>query len=75
MIAGTGTRGWGTFLFYSIFDLIMATRVLFFVPETKNKSLERVNAEIDKDESRLDAKVLALEQDHAETPVQHEIAK
>jgi hypothetical protein len=65
----------GTFLFYAIFDIIMATWVLFFVPETKNKSLERVNAEIDKDESRLDAKRLAVEQDRVETPVQQEIAK
>ena len=53
----------------------MATWVLFFVPETKNKSLERVNAEIDNDESRLDAKRLALEQDRAETPAQKEIAE
>ena len=52
----------------------MATWVLFFVPETKNKTLERVNAEIDKDESRLDAKRLAVEQDRVETPVQ-EITK
>lgn len=67
MIAGTGVKGWGTFLFYSIFDIIMATWVAFFVPETKNKSLERVNAEIDHNESRLDSKRIAVEQDRVET--------
>jgi hypothetical protein len=66
MIAGTGTRRWGTFLFYAIFDLIMATWVLLFVPETTGKSLERVNAEIDHDESVLDYKKLTVVHEQAE---------
>lgn len=52
---------WGTFLLYAIFDLIMATWVLFFVHETKGKSLERVNAELDHDEAALERKKLAVE--------------
>lgn len=67
MIAGTGTRGWGTFLFYAIFDLIMATWVLMFVPETKGKSLERVNAEINHDESALHHKKLTVVHEQTET--------
>ena len=67
MIKGTGVSGWGTFLFYAIFDLIMAAWVFFFVHETKNKSLERVNAELDHDETTLDSTIeqrkLAAEQE------------
>lgn len=72
MIAGTGRHGWGTFLFYALFDLIMAAWVFFFVPETKNKSLERVNAEIDHDEDALNKNRVAVEQrqDHTEDIVE-----
>ena len=52
--------------FYAIFDIIMATWVFFFVPETKGKSLERVNAEIDHDESKLEQKRLAVEQEQVD---------
>jgi sugar porter (SP) family MFS transporter len=47
MIDGTGQNGWGTFLFYALFDLIMATWAFFFMIETHGKSLEKVQREID----------------------------
>lgn len=53
MIAATGVHGWGTFLFYAVFDLLMALWVVFYMPETHGKSLERVNAEIDRDDTLL----------------------
>ena len=66
MISGTGTRGWGTFLFYAIFDLIMATWVFLFVHETKNKSLEQVNAEFDHDEAALEQRKLGIESEQVD---------
>ena len=61
MINGTGQRGWGTFLFYAIFDLIMATWAAFFMMETHDKSLEHVNREIDRTAGPLTFKADTVE--------------
>ena len=64
MIAGTGTRGWGTFLFYAVFDVLMAVWVFLYLPETQGKSLERVNAEIDNDTEVLTKNIAQQQADH-----------
>ena len=71
MIAGTGVRGWGTFLFYAIFDVIMVLWVIFFMPETQDKSLERVNAELDHDEELLNKKIDAERADSVSAKHDH----
>lgn len=48
----------------------MAAWVFFFLHETKGKSLERVNAELDHEEAMLERKKLAVEDDQA-----HDVGK
>lgn len=53
MITGTGKSGWGTFLFYAIFDLIMAAWVFFFVHEVSPLS-QKVTDDIETSSHKSD---------------------
>jgi len=48
--------GWGTFLIWGIFNLVIAVSSFFILQETKGKSLEEISAGAYGTESLLEAK-------------------